>query len=56
MYEGNHDGDHDNEIPIMCNYLVSKLYLVIRSTRLGVVDLDRLAHFVLLDLIKQLVS
>ena len=36
--------------------LVSKLSLVIGSVRLDIVDLDRLAHVVLLDLIKQLVS
>ena len=40
----------------MCNYVVSKLSLVIGLVRLGNVDLDRLTHVVLLDLIKQLVS
>ena len=35
----------------MCNYVVSKLSLIIGSTRLDIVDLDRLAHVVLLDLI-----
>ena len=40
----------------MCSYIVSKLALVIGSSRLDIVDPDRLAHFVLLDLIKQLVS
>ena len=40
----------------MCNHVVFKLSLVIGSTRLNIVDLDRLAHVVLLDLIKQLVS
>ena len=44
--------DHDNEIPIMCNFVVSKLSLVIASTGLDIVDPDRLAHVVLLDLIK----
>ena len=33
--------------------LVSKLSLVIGSTRLDIVDLDILAHVILLDLIKQ---
>ena len=36
----------------MCNYIVSKLSLHIGSTRLDIVDPDRLAHVVLLDLIK----
>ena len=36
----------------MFNYVLFKLSLVIRSTRLDIVDLDRLAHVVLLDLIK----
>ena len=40
----------------MCNYVVSKLSLVIGSTRLDTVDPDRLAHVVLLDLIKQMIS
>ena len=40
----------------MCNYVVSKLFLVIESTRLDLVDLDRLSNVVLLDLIKQLIS
>ena len=40
----------------MCNYVVSKLYLVIRSTRLEIVDLDKLAHVVLIDLINQMIS
>ena len=40
----------------MCNYVVSKLSLVIESTRLDIVDSDKLAHVVLLDLIKQLIS
>ena len=48
--------DHDNEIPIMCNYVISKLSLVIGSIRLDIVDLDRLAHVILIDLIKQLIS
>ena len=39
----------------MCNYVVSKLFLVIGLTRLNIVDLDRLAHVVLLDLIKQMI-
>ena len=39
----------------MCNYVVSKLSLVIGSTRLDIVDLDRLAN-VVLDLIKQMIS
>ena len=33
--------------------LVSKLSIVIGSTRLDIVDLDRLAHVILLDWIKQ---
>ena len=36
----------------MFNYVVSKLSLVIRSTRLDIVDPGKLAHVVLLDLIK----
>ena len=40
----------------MCNYVVSKLSLVIGSTRLDIVDLDRLTHVVLLDMIKQMIS
>ena len=40
----------------MFNYVVSKLSLVIGSTKLDIVDLDRLAHVVLLDMIKQMVS
>ena len=36
----------------MCNYVVSKLSLVMRSTRLDIVDPDRLIHVVLLDMIK----
>ena len=32
----------------MCNYVVSKLSIVIGSTRLNIVDLDRLAHAVFL--------
>ena len=40
----------------MCNYVVSKLSLVIGSSRLDIVDSHRLEHIVLLDLIKQLVS
>ena len=40
----------------MCNYVVSKLSLVIRSTRLDIVDLDILAHVVLLNFIKQFIS
>ena len=36
----------------MCNYVVSKLSLVIGSTRLEIVDPDRLAYVVLLDMIK----
>ena len=40
----------------MRNYVVSKPSLVIGSTKLDIVDLDRLAHVVLLDLVKQLVS
>ena len=40
----------------MCNYVVSKLSLVIRSTRLGIVDPDRLEHVVLLDMIKHMIS
>ena len=44
------------KIPIMCNYVVSILSIVIETSRLDIVDLDRLSHVVLLDLIKQLVS
>ena len=40
----------------MCNYVVSKLSLVIGSIRLDIVDLDKLACVVLFDLIKQLIS
>ena len=40
----------------MCNYVVSKLSLVIRSTRLDIIDPNILAHVVLLDLIKQMIS
>ena len=40
----------------MCNYVVSKLSLVIRSVKFDIVDPDRLENVVLLDLIKQLVS
>ena len=36
----------------MCNYVVAKLSIVIGLTRLDIVDLDKLAHVVLLDLIK----
>ena len=36
--------------------LVSKLSLVIGSVRLDIIDPDRLAHVLLLDLIKQFVS
>ena len=37
----------------MCNYVVSKLFLIIASTKLNIVVLDKLADVVLLDLIKQ---
>ena len=40
----------------MCNYVVSKLSLVIGSIRLDIFDSARLEHVVLLDLIKQLIS
>ena len=40
----------------MCNYVVSKLSLVIGLVRLDIVDSDRLSHVVFLDLIKLLVS
>ena len=40
----------------MCNYVVSKQSVVLGSTRLDIVDLDRLAHIVLLDMIKQMIS
>ena len=40
----------------MCNYVVSILSIVIETSRLDIVDSDRLAHVVLIDLIKQLVS
>ena len=36
----------------MFNYVVSKLSLVIGSTRLDIVDPDILAHVVLFDMIK----
>ena len=39
----------------MCNYVVSKLSIVIGSTRLDIVNLDKLAHVVLLDLIKKMI-
>ena len=39
----------------MCNSVVSKLSLVKGSTRLDIVDLDRLEH-VLLDMIKKMIS
>ena len=39
----------------MCNYVISKLSLVIVSTRLDIVYPNKLAHVVLLDLIKQLI-
>ena len=39
----------------MCNYVVSELSLVIGSTRLDIVDLDKLAN-VVLDLVKQMIS
>ena len=40
----------------MFNYIVSKLSLVMGSTRLEIVDPDRRAHIVLLDLIKEMIS
>ena len=40
----------------MCNYVISKLSLIIGSTRMDIVDTDILAHVVLFDLIKQLIS
>ena len=40
----------------MCNYVVYKLSLAIGSIGLDVVDMNRLAYVILLDLIKQLVS
>ena len=54
--KGNHHCDHDNKIPIMCNYVVSKLSLIIESTRLDIVVQDILAHVVFLNLIKQMIS
>ena len=39
----------------MCNYVVSKLSIVIGSTRFNIVNLDRLVHVVLLDLNRKLV-
>ena len=39
----------------MCNYVVSKLSLVIRSMRLDIVDPNRLVHVELLDLIKHVI-
>ena len=40
----------------MCNYVVSKLFVVIRSTRLNIADPDKIAHVVLLDMIKPMIS
>ena len=40
----------------MCNYVISILSIVIGTSRLDIIDSDRLARVVLLDLIKQLVS
>ena len=40
----------------MCNYVVSKLSIVIGSTKLEIVDPNRLVHVVLLDLIKKMIS
>ena len=40
----------------MCNYVVTKLSIVIGSTRLDIVDPDRLGHGVLPDLIKHMIS
>ena len=40
----------------MCNYVVSKISIVIGSTRLEIVDPDRIAHVVLLDMIKKMIS
>ena len=39
----------------MCNYVVSKLSLVIRSMRLDIVDPNRLVYVELLDLIKHVI-
>ena len=39
----------------MCNYVVSKLSLVIESTRLDIVGSNILAHVVLLDMVKQMI-
>ena len=39
----------------MCNYVVSKLSLVIGSTRLDIVDPNIIAHVILLDMIKQMI-
>ena len=41
---------------ILCYYVVSKLSLVIGETWLDIVNLNKQAHIVLLDLIKKLVS
>ena len=40
----------------MSNYVVSKLSLVIGSTRLDIIDPDKLALIVFLDMIKQMIS
>ena len=40
----------------MCNYVVSKLSLVIGSIRLDIIDPDKLAHVILLDMIKKMIS
>ena len=42
--------DHDNEIPLMCKYVLSKLSLVIGSTRLDIVHPNGLAHVVIFEL------
>ena len=40
----------------MCNYVVYKVSLVIESTKLDIIDPNKLAHVVLLDLIKHMIS
>ena len=52
-HEGNHDGIMIIRFLSCAIMLVSKLSLVIGSTRLDIVDPKRLAHVILLDLIKQ---
>ena len=52
LHEGNHDEIMIIRYLLCVIILVSKLSLVIGSTRLDIVDLDRLAHVILFDWIK----